>query len=447
MQESAYLILLVLIAFIEIARKKSYRFDFLTLFHFYFALMYALSAFLLAFDYNAAGNSQLSYSNSIQTVLAIFVGYFLVVIGFYAKSAQKLANNIIIKARINNLSVFVYAVFLLLFSCLAIYVYSSQYGGVLQTIASTTARRSQAIEAEGSGGLVFFGRLTLFSVLSSYLLGSFIFIKKQQQVKSFIYITITYSMFIFSVTVAIIAITITGGRSYLLNYLLGFYLIYLIKSKRVSWLLIGIIACFGSLFLFYGKPFFFSLTALPDGYEAVIEKFYETIDADSDEVGFYNFMKNFTFPVYSLDAAFGKDYPIRWFADFIYGFLTLIPDRLLGTEPPETIVNYNSRLILGHNDFQIPVGFLAFGIYSLWWPGLIIVCWAYGWIGRYLQTILEKRLHDIYWLPCLYVVTAQMWMDSLSSDPETFLQAYFCYFTACFFLIFIGSKVTLTRNS
>ncbi len=89
-------------------------------------------------------------------------------------------------------------------------MYSSQYGGVLQTIASTTARRSQAIEAEGSGGLVFFGRLTLFSVLSSYLLGSFIFIKKQQEVKNFIYITITYSMFIFSVTVDIIAITITG---------------------------------------------------------------------------------------------------------------------------------------------------------------------------------------------------------------------------------------------
>ena len=257
-------------------------------------------------------------------------------------------------------------------------------------------------------------------------------------------------IFILSVIVAVLAVIITGGRGYFISYFLGFYLLYSLKNKRISWVFIAICACLAYLFLLYGKSFFFSLTALIDGYDAFTEKLLASLDSNknsSDGFNFYKILSNFSYTIFSLDAAFTKNFQMRWFADFIYGFLSLLPDSLTGIEPPESVAEYNTRLIVGHNDYQIPAGFLAFGIYSMWWPGLVIVCFTYGWIGRYLQTILEKQIHNIFWLPCIYVVVALIWMDFMSSDPPTFVPNYFCYFTPVILLLFIGSKLSITRNS
>ena len=158
-------------------------------------------------------------------------------------------------------------------------------------------------------------------------------------------------------------------------------------------------------------------------------------------------MANFYYPVYSLDVAFGKNYQLRWFVDFIYGFISLLPDHWFGTEQIKSIFYYNTQYITGSNKFAIPTGFLAFAIYSMWWPGLIVFCFTYGWIGRYLQTILSNHIHSIFWMPFVYVVVAQMWMDFLGSDPETFLQAYFCYLIAVFLLFLIASKISIGRPS
>ena len=442
MLESTYLILLVFIAFIEIVREKKNKFDFLTLFNIYFSLMYPLPGFLLALDFdNSASDLGLGvslYTNNIQTALAIFVGYFLVLLGFYSESAQKQGENIIIKARGNNLIVFVYAILLLLFSCLAIYIYSSQYGGFLNTLAKTALIRVQAVKG---GNLVFFARLTLFSVFASYLFCSLVLIKKIKKAR-----VILYLMFIFSVVVAFIALTMTGGRAYLINYFLGFYLVYILKNKRVSWLAMALFVCFAALFLFYGKILFFSLTGITEGYDAVSNRFVEAINTKSnDDFNFYNFMHNFHYPVHSLDVAFSKEYEFRWFIDFIYGFFSLIPERLFGAETPESIMYYNTRYIIGSNDVAIPTGFLAFSIYSMWWPGLIGFCFAYGWIGRYLQTILYKHIHNLFWMPFAYVTIAQMWMDFVGSDPETFLQGNFCSLIAILLFFFIASRVSVVR--
>lgn len=440
---SAYLVLLFFLAIIEIVREKSNKIDFLTLFNIYFSLMYPLPAFLLAFDFDHSASTLglgiSLYANNIQTALAIFAGYFFVLVGFYSKSAQKSGKNIIIKARANDLIVLIYAIFLLLFSCLSIYIYGLQYGGFLNALANTALIRVQAVEG---GPLVFFQHFTLFSSFASYLLGSFIFMKKIKTGKFVLYIT-----FVFSIIIALVAIMLTGGRGYIINYFLGFFLIYILNNRRLSWVSITLFVCVVTLFLFYGKIIFFSLTALPEGYIAVINKFSDSIKSgSSNDFSFYNLMQNFHYPVYSLDVAFSKDYQLRWFVDLIYGFTSLIPSRLFGIKKiPESILYYNTKYITGNNDSAIPTGFLAFGIYSLWWPGLIIVCFIYGWIGRYLQTILNKHIGDIFWVPFIYPVIAQMWMDFLGSDPETFLQSYFSFLIAIVLLLVVASKVSVVR--
>lgn len=398
--------------------KKSDKFDFLTLFNIYFALLYPLPAFVLAFDFdNSASDMAVGislYTNNIQTALAIFAGYFLVLIGFYSKSAKTFGKNIIIKDRDNNLIVLVFAIFLLLLSCLSIYIYGLQYGGIVTAVAKTSMIRAQAVKG---GNLVFFVRFTMYSSLASYLLYSFVFIKKYTQAKFFIFIT-----FCFSVIASLTALAMSGARAGFMYYFLTYYYVYIIKTQKFSWLFFSILLTCTVIFLFYGKLLFYSLSAIPDGYDAVINIITKDV-VTHEEFNFYNFIHNFQHTVFSLDVAFSANYQPRWFVDFIYAFNSLIPDRFLGTEEVQTIVAYNTEYIVGSvasQNVAIPPGFLAFGIYSMWWPGLIILCFTYGWIGRYLQTVIRKHIHDIFWMPFVYILVAQMWVDFMNSDPETF---------------------------
>jgi hypothetical protein len=158
-------------------------------------------------------------------------------------------------------------------------------------------------------------------------------------------------------------------------------------------------------------------------------------------------MANFTYPIHSLDAAFEHHYDMRLFVDFYYAIIALLPDRLLGTDEIQTIVNINSYYVAETNEYAIPPGFLAFSIYSMSWPGLIIFCLIYGWIGRYLHTILKRHLQAACWMPLFYVLTAKTWgIFVTSGDPQFYINSFFWYFSSSFLLIFIVNKINFVEN-
>ncbi|WP_317105209.1 hypothetical protein [Chroococcidiopsis sp. SAG 2025] len=247
----------------------------------------------------------------------------------------------------------------------------------------------------------------------------------------------------------------SSGRGLFLNYFLAFFLVFYLQNKKKSNLLISLpIICLAAIFLFYGKHIFFSLTGLPDGYEAVVQKFTDSleysdsVDESSSQFNLYTLMGNFAAPVLSLDISFEKLYDLRLFSDWIYGFISFIPEKLIPFEKPETVSDYNTRYIVGSNEFEIPPGFLAFGIYSLSWFGLVIVAFTYGWISRYLQNVLDRHYDKIYWMPFLYVLTAQALMDfQMYGDPRVFLKGYFWYLLSAVFLVFVVSNVSIARHS
>lgn len=443
MLDAAYLVLLFIIPLIEIFRTKENKIDFLTLFNITFILWYVFPAFLIAFDpQNAVIDVWLNiinYTNKIQTAVAIFVGYLFVIIGFYSRSAKKFGQRIVVRF-CNNLRILGYAIFLLLFSAMSVYIYSSAFGGVVNAITQALAARSGAAE---TGSLGFFVRFLAVASFSSYLLCGFVFTKDIKKGKLLIII-----LFACSIVVALVSFLVRAGRFNVLYYLLGFYQIYILKTRKIPWVFSVVLVVFMVLFLFYGKNFFSSLAAIPDGIDAVVDKFNKSAEGSTDGEGFsfYRFMDNFFYAVFSLDTAFGADYEIRWFVDLIYGFISLVPDRLLGTESPDTILAYNTIYITGAFDYAIPTGFLAFGIYSLWWPGLIIVCLTYGWLGGYLQSVMEKYTKDVFWMPYFYTVVAQLWAIMLTADPETFFQSQFILLISSTLLILMGTKISILRR-
>lgn len=443
----AYLGLIIFILFIEIIRKKENYIDFLTLFHIFFVLWYPLPAFVL--DVTSFGNVGLvltldhsNYTSNIQTALAIFVGYFCVLFGFYSKSAKQFGENIVIKSYSDN-KIIIYAIFLLFFGCIATHIYSSQHGGLLNAISQAMIIRSSSeVNLEG-GNLLFFKPLMFFAFFASYLIGSFIVFKKTKKHNYFLLI-----IFLITVIISVIVAIIASGRQRVINYILVFYIGYILRNKKFNLGLIIPLLYFAVLFILYGKALFFSLTALPDGLFAVVDKFVESLQDKSDsDFDFYTLVANFVYPVHSLDAAFNNQYEMRLFVDFIFAFVDLLPDRLLGTEPPKALGEYNTFFIAKTNEYAIPPGFLAFGIYSMSWPGLIIFCLIFGWLGRYLQTIFNRHLHNISWMPFFYALTAKTWTDFCGSgEPQVFLISNFWYFISSILLVFLLSKISLVQH-
>lgn len=439
----AYLGLILFIASFEIIRKKANLFDFLTLFNLIFILLYPFPAFMLEANFENSTPQLMfghdSYQTNIQAALAVFAGYFLVIAGFYSKSAERSGRNIIIKSS-QAKTVLIFSICLLVFSCASIQIYGSQYGNVVTALSKSMLIRSNAVE---SGSLVFFKNFIPFVFFASYMLAAFVFFK--QNCQRFIYL-----LFVTSLTVSFIAALLIAGRQALVNYFLNFYLAYVVKTKEMMWGVVLVSIYFIGIFILYGKHIFFSLTALPEGFDAVVNKFIYSINSPAgSDFSFYELLANFMYPIHSLDAAFTAQYQWRLFVDWFYGIGALIPEKLTGIVVPKTLTEFNTDYLVNANHFSVQPALLGFAIYSMSWPGLVIVCFSYGWIGRCLQAMADKHIDSIIWMPFLYVIMLQVWIDfQVLGDPGMFLNVHFWSITSTFFLLFFISKTSFNfRNN
>lgn len=419
----AYIGLLLFIIIFEFARYKETKFDFLSLFNLFFALMYPISGLGFTMTKLFTGSpiliaGKLISNYTLQIPLAIFITYILVVIGFYSTSARKFGSKISFQSR-NNQLVYGLAFSLLILACISIAIYSSQYGGFLEAISKNNLIRAGAVQG---GSFVFLMRFLYIAFFAAYLFASLLFIKKNNEKKQ----TLTI-LFIFSVITAFFASIMVGARATMVMAFMNFYLTYLIYKNKLALPIIipGIFFIF--LFVIYGKSFFYSLSGLPDGYVEVVTRFQQAVSTSGNQgLILTKFFKIFDYSFDSLYAAFNHPNQIRLFSDWFYGFASFLPDRLVKIEVPPTVSFYNTQYLLGHNQYDIPPGFIASCIYSWSWTGIIIFSFSYGWLGRYLQTIMENHLNKIYWIPFVYVAIAQAWADFFASgDTTIFLHSNF----------------------
>lgn len=440
MLANAYLGLIIFILFLEFQRKKILKPDFLTLFHIVFVLLYPLPAFFLEANIQHS-TDELSmpgreYVSSIQTVIAIYLGYFSVLFGFFSRSAEKFGIKVNIEST-NEKIVNYYAFVLLIISIISIHIYGMQFGGVINALTNATLIRSNLLD---SGPLVLFKHFMPLCFMSSYLfsyplmLGS----KDCKKIYSFIGLSLSFAA-------SFVSTSMTAGRAQFIYYLLVFCFVHTLKTKKLLSFPLLLISGFSLIFILFGKQLFWSLSGLTDGLEGVLITFSEsTYNDPSTNSNFYKILANFAYPVHSLNAAFSSNYDVRLFADWLYGIISFLPERIINVEVPNTVSYYNTEFIAGTNDFEIPVAFLAFGIYSMSWPGLIIVGCLYGWIGRYLEIIIVKHLFKINWMAFLYPLIAIIWIDfQPSGDPRVFLTSNFSLLLSICILLFVINKTSI----
>ena len=443
-----YISLIVFIILFELVRYKQKKFDYLTFFNIVFCISYPLPAYILY----ATTKSNLVSSillgttidlNNAQVPLAIFCTYFFVTIGFYSKSSQRFAKNIRIENKYRDRLIIIFSILLLIISIASIYLYSSEYGGVISALSNAALIRSEVIEA---GSVSFVKRFVFFSLFAAYLLAAILFIKRIKNYRLFLGV-----VFIISILTFIVSFMIIATRAVLVRTIISFYLAYIIRKGKVSASFMLIFIAVSSLFVFYGKEIFGSLTALPDGIDAVFDKFQYFIDTkDKEEFSLTELSGEISFPLSSIYAAVNTPYEIRFFNDWIYGFASFLPDRLLDDllnyQVPPTISFYNTFYLVKSNEYEIPSGFISSCLYSFSWAGVIIFSFIYGWLGRCIDNVLNSGITNIYWMPFIYVAAGLVWADFIPyANPQIILHTHFWFFSSTLILFYIGTKISFVK--
>jgi hypothetical protein len=445
-----YFLLIFCMISVESFRTRRTRIDFLSTFTFVYFLMYPLTGILLELNIMDAQSSELNYhdffyQSKIETAFAILLGYILIVLGFLTPNASKTAQKVTIIPRpLKN--VLYLSIFLVVISFVSILFYSAEFGGLFTALANTQFIRDQVKGFEG-GSMVLFKHFMAFSIFATYLLCSIIFLGKTDKYRKIALILLTISF-----TLAVIACVLDGSRGIVVTFFVGFYITYVILTGSFALPIALPSLIVMLLYISYGKPLTFSLTALPDGFDAVIERFQEHLANEKGDGSLdpLKFLKNFAFGFHSIDVVFESEYELRYGLDFFYAVAQLLPERLLGLAVPETVSYINSQLVLGTSHephFTVPPACLAFFMYSLSWPGLVFMCFLYGWIGRFVETLLIRYLNTILWIPMLYFITMKIWVEyAFTGDPRISLMANFWNIPPLLMLFLICARVEVNQK-
>ncbi|NEO11010.1 MULTISPECIES: O-antigen polymerase [unclassified Moorena] len=431
-----YLLLFFAVVFVETTRKKANLLDFLTFFNLNFVLFYIFPGFIFSRIAESPSSYAFDFQSNLQIVISIYLGYFLVLIGFYSKSSTQLAKIIYIR-KTNEKKLIKIAIFFIVFSFFSVLIYSAQYGGFSNALSQSSAIRSGLVEG---GSLVLFKNFFDCAEYASYLFASLAFFGKNTKNKLILYLFLGLS-----IALTVITILLKSSRSSIIRYFISFVLAYIIERQKFPWLSIIIGVFFAIAVILYGDPFFASLSSIPEGYDSFIGNFSSRLEHQASTSTESNFEEDlagdFSYTLKSLDTSFNNEYEFQWFSDFIFGFMTLIPERLIPIETPQSVTSINTFLAFGHNEWSFIPGFLALGIYSMSWMGLIMLCISYGWLGRYLQTILTKDKNYPPWVSFLYVVVMNVWSSLLSGgNPGGIIKGSAVFFLSIIFIFYVSKR-------
>ncbi|MGP5346521.1 hypothetical protein ACTXLJ_07625 [Psychrobacter celer] len=365
-----------------------------------FLVTYGLSGWYSWYNYE---QDLVSYPNLIRDDIVYAVSACLILVSYFFALFGYRVSNLIKGNRttfsLNGLELASNISFFLMLLFIAAYV--TQYGGVSNALNAAAAIRSGYGELETGGKLTFTKYLMPIGVFPFLHYGYLFFIdKKNKYLVPFIVTTI----------LLFLAFLLMSGRTRIVMYLIALILLILISSKRkisISKILKAApLAILGAFFVIYGKKIFSSMEAIRNG-ESI-----SSIINDSDQTHsfFESSVGYFTHRVYSVEAALSflaNSGDFIFFRDSFYLPLYFIPERLTGISKPDSISFFNTQVLTGIYDSMAPPGILAYGLYSLWIPGMFLIAFLYGagfgYIDRLWVINSQKKEILIILLPAILV--------------------------------------------
>ncbi len=444
-----YLLLIFLIIWVEIGRKKYFTFDFMTSFNFFFLISYALTPLILAssqnpFKFFAKDMIKGIYYYGLPlTPYLIFIAYLSFLAGYYNKFFRSNLPVLIIKPKFGESEVLKLSPLFVVILSLLLFVYIMQFGGVREALMAAEAYRGGDYEPPKYGFVQrFFPANTILLYYSYYKY----FLDKTTKHKFFFLL-----LFIFSFSFFMFLFFLFNSRGYLIIILGGLYLITSIVNRKYYLSQILILGAIGVAIIQVGDPLFYAIPDLIDnGWDSFIATFMDIVEEEKEASGgFEEFVSNFTHPIVSLDLSLqvsGIEMQFRHLWDLVVAVLSLIPDKLVGFKDPLSVSNINTILNKGVLKGTVLVGILGYFSYALGVIGVIVGSFLYGVLGGYLsQFFYENAKVNKSVLVFAYFFIFYYGYFVFRGDPKITLQEMFILLFVIF-VILLFSKIYILKN-
>ncbi|WP_180122115.1 O-antigen polymerase [Acinetobacter sp. YH12086] len=297
--------------------------------------------------------------------------------------------------------------FIIGFISLSFFIYT--YGGLDYVLSNMSQIRSGTDDNKNYLA-AFVSSFSKYINLSFFIMLSFWMINRK--ISSFDYLL----LFIFTL-LTLFSIYLSAGREAGITFLISILVIYLAVYKKIPILTVSIFSIFSFLYILFGKTFLFALNNENFDKDDFIDNNFLLTISNS-----YNIIvSEFSHQYLSLVNFMQYDYSFRFFGDYAYWIFK--PFKLLGFDIPDSISYYNTFIVHGVWDSEIPPGGIAFGYIQFGILGVIIHGFILGCFFKFFDVIFDPKNQNNPILLGFYAVLVTSFTYMLSnSDPALFLQ-------------------------
>lgn len=427
--------LLITIVFIVLSIAMVYEFrrnGFTVLFMslIWILVIYCISPLMLLISYDGVVSARFIGNNfDLTSVTPMFIVLiFITSLLLGAKTSIGDKNYFTIK-NTNDNTIYLIIWFIGLFS-LSFYIYS--YGGLSYFLKNMSQIRSGTADVKNYFAAFMFSFAKFLNL--AFLIVFIKFLKRENtNIKQILLLIVFLSSCLFS-------LYLSAGREDAISLIVSGLAAYYFVRKKIPVLTGFIVGIISVLYIIFGKTFLFALNN--ENFD--MENFIDNQLMDDFYNSFNLVIYEFTHQYLSLVNFLQNDFSFRFFGDYLYWILK--PFKLLGLDIPDSISYYNTYIVYGIWDSEIPPGAVAFGYISLGVLGVIIHGFLLGgfigWFDRFFSPKLQHN--SIVLAFYVFMVSSLTYLIS-NSDPALFLQNRIPHLLFIIVLILIYSPILKKR--
>ena len=408
------LTLLLYISLEELWEEKYPRVDHLSVLRISLVIFYLVPGIFLSLDYDKFINESFKpnitreYVGSISSVFAIFLSY-ISFSAVYKANSLNLTKVKLVTRENNNLGY--YPALYLTICIVFMYIWAKSYGSIYEVLGIVTLIRAAEVDPTN---LSFLKRFFYLSLFSGYCYTSiYYFGNKNEKLKTLV------GLFL-STVVACVASFLMASRSVILIYFLTIYLISVVYYDKYMLRFSLPLVLAIPAYLAYGD---YVILTISDWVG--LAEFNPTIRQTGFVYYFKNFVGEVQYPYLALEVSLAetlsKEQPLRVFKDVIFSMASIVPE---GISPfnVNTISHVNTYYFYGHKSSIVPPGSIAFSVYSLSWPGIIITFSTLGLASNVADKISLRGVKSGPMSALLYIVSIEVLLRFLwLGEPRPWL--------------------------
>lgn len=297
--------------------------------------------------------------------------------------------------------------FVIGFVSLFFFIYG--YGGLDYVLSNMSQIRSGTDDNKNYLA-AFVSSFSKYMNFAFFIMLSFWLINRKLSVCDYVLLVIFFLSTLFS-------IYLSAGREAGIAFLISILVIFLAIYKKIPILTVIIFSIFSFMYILFGKTFLFALNNENfDSGDFIDNNFISTIGNSFNII-----ISEFSHQYLSLVNFMQYDNGFRFFGDYAYWVFK--PFKLLGFNIPDSISYYNTFIIYGVWDSEIPPGGVAFGYIQFGIFGVIIHGFILGCFFKFFDVVFDPKNQNNPILLGFYAVVVTSFTYMLSnSDPALFLQ-------------------------